>query len=291
MWRDTGLAVRMYLTMFLLAVIYLAFIVFLTYLGFSVIFVMFIAGFMLFLQYYFSDKIVLFSTGARIVDESEYPELYAIVRKLCYEAKLPMPKIAIVHTPIPNAFATGRNTKNSVVAVTTGLLKTLNWDEIEAVIGHELSHIKNKDMMVMTIASFISTVAFFVMRYAMFFGLFEDDRREGNALIGVALFVVSLIVWIVSTLLMLALSRYREYCADLGSAMITKKPRALISALLKISGRMDLIDPRYKKEYEGLNAFFIIPAIGRGILSLLSTHPPVEKRIEKLEEFALKMGL
>ncbi len=290
--RDWGLTVRMLVTMFLLAVIYIGFITLLYILGFPLIYIMTIAGVLLFIQFYFSDKIVLLSTGARIVDENEAPELYAIVRKLCQRANLPMPKIAIVDTPVPNAFATGRSPKSAVVAVTTGLLKTMNWDEIEAVLGHELSHIKNRDVAIMTIASFIATVAWFVARYAMFMGLFGDDRRDNGAAVGIALFLISMIVWLISTLLMLALSRYREFAADAGSAILTRKPQALISALAKISGRMDLIDPEYKKELEGLNAFFIIPAIsGETIASLFSTHPPVEKRIERLRKIAVELGL
>ena len=293
--RDWGLTIRMLVTMFLLAVVYIGFITLLYILGFPLIYIMAIAGIMLFIQFYFSDKIVLLSTGARIVEEHEAPELYAIVRKLCQRANLPMPKIAIVNSPVPNAFATGRSPSSAVVAVTTGLLETLNWDEIEAVLGHELSHIKNRDVAIMTIASFIATVAWFVARYAMFMGMFGgfgDDRRENSAAIGIALFIISMIVWLISTLLMLALSRYREFAADAGSAILTRKPQALISALAKISGRMDLIDPEYKKELEGLNAFFIIPAIsGETIASLFSTHPPVEKRIERLKKIAVELGL
>jgi len=290
--RDWGLTIRMIVTMFLLAVIYLGFITLLYVLGFPLMYIMAIAGLLLFIQYYFSDKIVLLSTGARLVDEHEAPELYAIVRRLCQRANLPMPRIAIVDTPVPNAFATGRSPSSAVVAVTTGLLRTLNWDEIEAVIGHELSHIKNRDVAIMTIASFIATVAWFVARYAMFMGLFGDDRRENSAAIGFALFVISMIVWLISTLLMLALSRYREFAADAGSAILTRKPKALISALAKISGRMDLIPPEYKKELEGMNAFFIVPALsGETIASLFSTHPPVEKRIERLKKIAMELGV
>ena len=291
MVRDVGLAVRMYLTMFLLAVVYLGFLSLLYALGFPVTTIMLIAGIMLFMQYYFSDRLVLLATGARIVSEREAPELYEIVRRLCQRANLPMPKIAIVDTPIPNAFATGRSPKSAVVAVTTGLLKTLNWEEIEAVLGHELSHIKHRDMAVMTIASFMATVAWFVARWAMFMGLFGGDDRDNSALVGLALFLISMIVWLICTLLMLALSRYREFAADEGSALITGNPKALISALAKISGRMDLIPPEYKKEYEGMNAFFIYPAIsGETIASLFSTHPPVEKRIERLKRIAMEMG-
>jgi len=195
-----------------------------------------------------------------------------------------MPRIAIVDTPIPNAFATGRSPKAAVVAVTTGLLRTLNKEEIEAVLGHEISHIKNRDMAVLTIASIISTLAFFIMRWAMFMGMF-GDRREGNY--ASFLFIISALVWFISFLLIRALSRYREYAADAGSAILTRNPRALISALLKISGRMKFVSSNEKAKVEGMNAFFIIPAIsGKTILSLFSTHPPIEKRIERLERLA-----
>ncbi|MCD6493959.1 MAG: zinc metalloprotease HtpX [Archaeoglobaceae archaeon] len=290
--RDKGLTFRMFLTMFLLALVYLAFLTILYAYGVNFMGLMLFAGVFLFMQYYFSDKLVLMGTGARIVSEDEAPELYAIVRRLVIEANIPMPKIAIVDTPIPNAFATGRNPKNAVVAVTTGLLRTLNKDEIEAVIGHELSHIKNRDVAVLTIASFISTIAFFVMRWAMFMGMFGfGDERKDSGLTSIALFTISALVWLISFLLIRALSRYREFAADMGSAILTRKPRALISALLKISGKMDRISPNVKKEVEGMNAFFIIPAIsGESILSLFSTHPPIEKRIERLEKLARELG-
>ncbi len=290
--RDKGLTFRMFLTMFLLALVYLAFLTILYAYGVNFMGLMLFAGVFLFMQYYFSDKLVLMGTGARIVSEDEAPELYAIVRRLVIEANIPMPKIAIVDTPIPNAFATGRNPKNAVVAVTTGLLRTLNKDEIEAVIGHELSHIKNRDVAVLTIASFISTIAFFVMRWAMFMGMFGfGDERRDSGLTSIALFTISALVWLISFLLIRALSRYREFAADMGSAILTRKPRALISALLKISGKMERISPNAKKEVEGMNAFFIIPAIsGESILSLFSTHPPIEKRIERLEKLARELG-
>ncbi len=292
MWvRDWGLTIRMYSTMILLGLIYLAFLAVLAAFNVNFEFLMFIAAFFLFMQFYFSDKLVLWSTGAKIVGESEAPELYEIVRRLCQEASLPMPRIAIVDSPVPNAFATGRSPKSAVVAVTTGLLRTLNRDEIEAVLGHEISHVKNRDVAVITIASFISTLAFFIMRWAMFMGMF-GDRRDNAAATGVALFVVSATVWFISFLLIRALSRYREYAADYGSAILTRKPYALISALEKISGRMRYVSAAEKQKVEGLNAFFIIPAVsGKTIMSLFSTHPPVEKRIERLERIAREMGL
>jgi heat shock protein HtpX len=286
--RDRGLTLRMFLTMFMLGIIYLAFLTILFAFGVGYTGLIIFAGVFLFLQYYFSDKIVLYVSGAKIVDENEAPELYSMVRELTMAANLPMPRIAIVDTPMPNAFATGRNPKNAVVAVTTGLLKTLNREEIKAVLAHELSHVKNRDVAVITIASFLSTVAWFVMRWAMFAGMFGGRREGGSA--NLIIFGVSALVWFISFLLIRALSRYREFAADMGGAYLTRNPNALISALLKISGKMDKIRPEYKKDAEGLNAFYIIPALsGDSILSLFSTHPPIEKRIERLQKLSVEL--
>ncbi len=283
-WKtDRGLKYRMFLTWFLLAVIYLAFLTILAALGFGYSVLIPIVAVFIFAQYYFSDKIVLMASRAKVVSESEAPELHAMIRRLTTRADLPMPRIAVMETSVPNAFATGRNPENAVVAVTNGLMNTLNRDEVEAVLAHELSHVKNRDVRTLTIASFLSTVAFFVMRWAMFAGMF--GRRSNGSFI--LILVVSVIVWFVSFLLIRALSRYREYSADAGSAMITGKPDALISALNKISGRMERIGNDDKKSVEGMNAFFIIPAISKGsILSLFSTHPPIQKRIERLQGMA-----
>jgi len=278
--KDRGLFIRMFMTMFLLAVIYLAFIAVLSVLGVSIIPIIIIAGIMLFAQYYFSDRLVLMSTGAQIVDESEAPELHEIVNRLCMNADIPKPKVAIVQSSIPNAFATGRNTKRAVVAVTTALMKQLNKSEVEAVLAHELSHIKNRDVLVLTIAGFFSTIAFFLVRYLIFFG--GRDRDSGGIMIA---WVVSVIVWLLSFFLIRALSRYREFAADRGSAILTGQPSNLISALLKISGTMERLPKEDLREAEGMNAFYIIPALsGESILGLLSTHPPIEKRIESLEK-------
>ncbi len=289
MWvRDWGLKLRMYATLALLALIYLAFLAILAAMNVRFEFLLAIATFMILMQYYFSDKLVLWSMGARIVSESEAPELHEMVRRLAREANLPMTKVAIVETPIPNAFATGRSPSSAVVAVTTGLLRTLNRAEIEAVLAHEISHIKNRDVAVITIASIISTLAFFIMRWAMFMGMFGERRDSGSATL---LFLVSAVVWFVSFLLIRALSRYREFAADAGSAILTRNPRALISALLKISGKMKYVSSDEKARVEGMNAFFIVPAIsGKTLLSLFSTHPPIEKRIERLERLAREMG-
>ncbi len=280
-----GLKFRMFMTMFLLALLYLAFLTILAAMGIRFEFLMLFAFLMIFAQYYFSDKLVLWSMRAKVVGEADAPELHQIVRELASRARLPMPRVAIVETPVPNAFATGRNPRNAVVAVTTGLLRTLGRDELEAVLAHELSHVRNRDMAVMTVASVISTLAFFVMRWAMFMGMFGSRRESGGS--AIALFLVSALVWFISFLLIRALSRYREYAADAGSAMLTRNPKALISALLKISGKMKHVGEEEKAKVEGLNAFFIVPAVsGKTLLSLFSTHPPVEKRIERLEKLA-----
>ncbi len=286
--KDWGLRFRMTMTMILLGIIYLLFLTLLAAMGVRFGFLLIFAAVMLILQYYFSDKIVLWGTGAKIVSEIDAPELHNMVRKLANKANLPAPRVAIVESRVPNAFATGRNAKNAVVAVTTGLMTILNKDELEAVLGHELSHIKNRDMAVLTLASVISTLAFFVMRWAMFMGMFGSRRDSGSSIL---LFVVSAAVWFISFLLIRALSRYREFAADLGSALITAKPRALISALKKISGKIEHINPDEKAKVEGLNAFFIVPAVsGKTLMSLFSTHPPIEKRIERLEKLAERMG-
>ncbi len=278
--RDWGLTFRMVLTSFLLFVIYIVFLSILWYFGLGFGLIAGFAGVFLFVQYFFSDRLVLMATGARVVEETEYPELHEIVRNLARRAGLPKPRIAIAETPIPNAFATGRSRKRAVVAVTEGLLQTLNREELEAVIGHELSHIKNRDMMVLTVSSFLATVAWFIMRYAFYASLWSRRRDNSAIIIGVA----SAIIWFVSFLLIRALSRYREFSADRGSAIITGNPSALINALKKISGNMSRVPARHLKEVEGANAFFIIPAIsGETILSLFSTHPPIEKRIERLQ--------
>ena len=287
--QDRGLQFRMIFTMFLLALVYLTFLAFLAYQGAGMMtMLIFVGGFML-LQYFYSDRLVLMTTGAKIVSESEEPELHQMISRLCAIADLPKPRVAVVDSPMPNAFATGRNPNNAVVAVTTGIRRQLNRSELEAVLAHELSHVKNRDVMVMTIASFLSTVAFFFVRYALIFGGGGGGRREGGGGIIIA-WIASIIVWIVSSLLIRALSRYREFAADRGSAVITGQPSNLASALMKISGVMTKIPDDDLRKVEGMNAFFIIPAISKSsIMNLFSTHPSVEKRIAALEKIEQEM--
>lgn len=279
-YRDLGLEVRMLLTFFLLAVVYLFFIAVLAASGVDRVFLMVFIGIFIFVQYYFSDKIALRSMGARIVSESEAPMLHQTISRLCAIADLPKPRVAIVNTDMPNAFATGRNQKSAVVAVTTGIMRTLNQGELEAVLAHELTHIKNRDVMVITIASFLSSVASMIAQNFFFFGGGRDDRDSGNIWM---VFLVSVVVWILSTLLILALSRYREFSADRGSALITGQPSHLVSALMKISGQMSRVPKEDLRRAEGMNAFFIMPAISNSIMNLLSTHPSMEARIEALQ--------
>lgn len=286
--RDWGLTGRVWLTMFLLFILYLVFMTILWAFGAGYQWIVLLAVGMGLVQYFFSDKLVLWSTGARILQKDEYPELHRTVEKLCKEADLPLPKIAIMQSPVPNAFATGRSPKHAVVACTDSIMRLLNNDELEAVLAHELAHVKNRDILAMTIASFIAMIASMIMQSFFFSAILGGRNREGGG--GAIIWIVSIIVYAVSTLLILALSRYREFAADRGSALITKKPKALISALSKISGRMDAVPREAKAKVEAANAFFIIPALsGRSFMELLSTHPPLEKRIANLEKIEAEM--
>jgi heat shock protein HtpX len=281
--RDWGLTGRIVLTGFLLLILYLVFMTILLAFGAGLWLIVLLAVGMGLVQYFFSDKLVLWSTGARILEKDEYPELHQTVEKLCKEADLPLPKIAIMQSPVPNAFATGRSPKHAVVACTDSIMRLLNKEELEAVLAHELAHVKNRDILTMTMASFIAMIASMIMQSFFFSAVLGGRNREGGGTI--IIWIVSIVVYAVSTLLILALSRYREFAADRGSALITKNPKALISALSKISGRMDAVPAEAKAKVEAANAFFIIPALsGRSFMELLSTHPPLEKRIANLEK-------
>lgn len=287
--RDIGLTMRIIMTWALLLLVYLVFLSILGALfpGVGMWGLFAIAFILAFGQYFFSDKLVLWSTGAREVSADEYPELHRMVEELAAEAGIPKPRVAVMPSPVPNAFATGRSPSHAVVAVTDSIVRLLNRDELEAVLAHELSHVKNRDVLTLTIASFIAMIATIIMQHAWLFSI--ADRREGSA--WMVAWLVAIVVWIVSTLLIRSLSRYREFAADRGSAYITRKPKALISALYKISGRMDMVPAEKKREVEGANAFFIIPALsGDTLMELFSTHPPLEKRVAALEQVAAEMG-
>jgi len=221
------------------------------------------------------------TTGARIVDEDEEPKLHRTIEKLCAEAELPKPRIAVMPSPMANAFATGRNPKNAVVAVTDSIMRILDEDELEAVLAHELAHVKNRDILTMTVASFVAMIAAVIMNNFLFMSLF--NRNEGGAWIIVG--IVAAVVWVISTILLMSLSRYREFAADRGSAYITRNPRALASALRKISSKMETVPVQKRQQAEGANMFYIIHAIsGKSLASLFSSHPSLEKRIANLEK-------
>jgi heat shock protein HtpX len=280
--RDTGLQVRMLITIFLLGALYVAFIGALFAAGTSFIIIIFIAGGLFALQLFTSDKIALAAAGAREVSPAEAPELHAMIERLCVQADLPKPRVAMAQTSMPNAFAMGRSKKHSTVCATTGIMELLSPAELEGVMAHELSHIANRDVMIMTIASFFASIASMILNFGFFFGGGDSDDDSGPGFLAVIL--ISLMVYVISFFLMMALSRYREFAADRGAAVLTGRPSALSSALLKISGTMQRIPQQDLRTAEGLNAFFIIPASVKGsVAGLFSTHPPTEKRIERLQ--------
>jgi heat shock protein HtpX len=288
-WKqDSGLRARMALSFVILGILYVVFLSILNYLGVGYIPLAIIASVMILAQWYFSDKLVLWSSGARIVSRVEYPRLHEIVEKLSTNNGLPKPKVAMVNSNVPNAFATGKNPKSSLVAVTTGLLDLLDDDELEAVIGHELTHVRSRDVLVLTLASLFSMVALYLMQFGFYGGLQSRNRNSAGS--GAIVLLVAVITWLVSYLIIRAISRYREYSADRGGAIMTGKPDKLASALLKISGKIKVIPANELRNVQKLNAFFIIPALsGSSIANLFSTHPPVEKRVQKLKE--MKSGI
>ncbi|TGC09162.1 zinc metalloprotease HtpX [Methanolobus halotolerans] len=284
-WKnDLGLEARMILTMFLLAAVYIFFLAFLSsVMHASVEFMLWFIALFMGAQYYYSDRLVLWTTNAKVISETEAPGLHETITRLCIISDLPKPTIAIVDTSMPNAFATGRGYKSAVIAVTTGLLDMLDQGELEAVLAHELSHVKNRDMAILTISSFISTLALYVVRYSFYIGSFGSNRRNSNGAL-IIVWIISIIVWIISFVLIRALSRYREFAADRGAAIITGEPSNMISALRKISGTMAKIPTEDMRKMEGMNAFFIIPAVSDSLMNLTSTHPSTEKRIAALEK-------
>lgn len=289
--RDTGLTARIIVSFAILALLYLVFLSALVYVGFDFISITVIASLMILAQWYFSDKIVLWSSGAKVVGREQYPELHDMVERIVARNGLPKPRIAVINTSMPNAFATGKSPRSSVVAVTTGLMGLLDREELEGVIAHELTHIRNRDVLVLTLASLFSTVAWYLMHFGFYGGGYHRSRdNSGGAAIAVVL-LVAVLTWFISFLIIRAISRYREFAADRGAAQMTGKPIKLANALMKISGNMRRIPTRDLRQVEGLNAFFIIPAIsGSSISTLFSTHPPVEQRIKKLMEMEASMG-
>ena len=279
-------------TMFLLGALYVAFfVVLLQFTNIGIGFLILILGGLAFLQYYTSDKIALAASRAKIVERDEAPELHDMVERLCAMADLPKPRLAVIPTDMPNAFATGRNPKNSVVAVTDGLWRRLSKPEIEGVLAHELSHIGNRDVAIMTVSSFFAMVAALLMRIGMFGGMFGGGRDRGGPPIWLIMFVVSMVTYVISYVLILMISRYREYAADRGAAIITGAPENLMSALQRIASNITQIPQRDLREMQGLNAFFIVPTnVKASFAELFMTHPPLEKRLARLAEIAREMG-
>jgi len=295
--RDRGLTLRMLATSGLLGLLYVAFALVLFYvlnagIGLMLVIVVGIA----FLQYFTSDKLALAASGAKIVERQDAPELHDMVERLCAMSDLPKPRVAVVDTDVPNAFATGRNPKHAVVAVTTGLWRRLEPQEIEGVLAHELSHVANRDVLIMTVASFFAMLAALLTRigmYAGFFGGFGSRDSNNNNAVPVWLIVtlVSIVVYAISFVLIRTISRYREYAADRGSALITGAPEYLMSALQKISSDMTRIPQRDLREVAGMNAFFIIPAsVKERTAELFMDHPPLEKRLAALAAISREMG-
>jgi heat shock protein HtpX len=291
--RDFGLSLRMVSTMFVLGLVYVAFFIVLVNLfNFSIFAVVLLMGILAFVQYFTSDKIALLASGAKVIDRNQAPELHDMVERLSAMADLPMPRVAVVPTDVPNAFATGRSPKRSVVAVTEGLWNRLEPREIEGVLAHELTHIANRDVAVMTIASFFAMVSAMLARFGLYGGMFGGDRdRGGGAPVWLIMFVVSILTYVISYVLMMMISRYREYAADRGAALITGTPEYLMSALQKIASRITQIPQRDLREVAGMNAFFIVPtSVKRGFAELFMTHPPLEKRLARLAAISREMG-
>jgi len=286
--RDTGLQVRMVVVMLLLGVIYAALVAALYAAGAGAVLIAIVAGGMALVQLFASDKLALRAMGARIVTPAEAPELHAMIERLCVQADLPKPQIAVVDTQMPNAFALGRSPKHATVAATTGIMQTLTPAELEGVMAHELSHVKNRDIMVMTLAGFFATIASYIIQFGFFFGGGSGDDDENPSFL--VLFLVSIGVYLLSFFLMQALSRYREFAADRGAAVVTGRPSALASALMKISSGMHRIPQQDLRASSEMAAFYIVPPnVGKALGNLFSTHPPMEARISALQRIEAQL--
>src|SRR4051794_37749739 len=282
--RDRGLQTRMLFTFFLLGLLYVAFagIIFASGAGLGIM-VVFLALLSLG-QLFLSDKLALSAMGAKVVSPADAPGLHAMIERLCIQADLPKPRIAVAESDVPNAFAMGRSQKKSIVCATTAIMETLEPHELEGVMAHELTHVKNRDVMIMTIASFFASIAALITQFGFFFGGFGGGDDDGDGPGFAVVLLASFVVYIVSFFLMLALSRYREFSADRGAALITGRPSALASALMKLNGAMQRVPDQDLRQAERMNAFFIVPtSVKSSIHTLFLTHPPMEKRIEALQ--------
>ena len=292
--RDAGLSLRIVLTTTLLGLLYVVFaVVLFQVLNVGLVPMLVIVVALAFFQYYTSDKLALRAAGAKVVERDEAPELHDMIERLCAMADLPKPRVAIIDTDVPNAFATGRSPKHAAVAVTRGLWQRLEPQEIEGVLAHELSHVANRDVLIMTVASFFAMLAGLLTRFGLYSGMFGGGRSRDNNSVPVWLIVllVSVVTYFLSQILILAISRYREFAADRGSALITGAPEHLMSALQKIASGITQIPQQDLRQVEGMNAFFIIPTNWKTQMSeWMMDHPPLEKRLAALAEIAREMG-
>jgi len=286
--KDPGLQVRMTLTLFLLGAVYVVLVVAMLAAGVNGVTVAVIAGGLALFNLFGSDKLALRAMGAREVTPAEAPELHAMIERLCIQADLPKPKVAVADTRMPNAFALGRSPKNATVCATTGIMEILTPAELEGVMAHELTHVANRDVLVMTLASFFATIAAYIVQFGFFFGGGSSDDDDNPSVM--VLFLVSLAVYVVSFFLMQALSRYREFAADRGAAIITGRPSALASALMRISSGMDRIPKQDLRASSELSAFYFFPPAAKSAIGgLFATHPPMEKRIEALQRLEAQL--
>jgi heat shock protein HtpX len=290
--KDTGLQLRMLFTMMLLGVVYVVLVGVLFAAGAGAATIAVIAVVLLLIQLFTSDKIALAALGAKEVSPQEAPELHGIIERLCVQADLPKPRVCVMNTRMPNAFAMGRSQKSATVCATTGILDMLDANELEGVMAHELTHVINRDVMVMTLASFFATLAAMIAQFALFFGGgfggYGRNREEEAGIMMVML--VSILVYAISFLLLQALSRYREFAADRGSAVLTGRPSALASALIKISGTIERVPSQDMRVAEGMSAFFIVPARAKkSLMNIFSDHPSLEKRLAALSRLEAQL--
>ena len=288
--RDTGLQARMLLTLFLLGLLYVVFIGVLFSVGASGVTIAIFALGLLAVQFFTSDKLAMASMGVKEVSPAEAPELHGIIERLCVQADLPKPRVCTMQTSMPNAFAMGRSQKKATVCATTGIMDLLSPAELEGVMAHELTHVINRDVMVMTLASFFASVAAFIVQWGFLFGGGfggNDDEEEGGLMYVI---LVSVVVYAISFLLLRTLSRYREFAADRGGAVLTGRPSALSSALLKISGTIERVPSEDLRKAEGMSAFFIIPARAKkSLLNIFADHPPLEQRLAALDRLEAQL--
>jgi heat shock protein HtpX len=286
--KDTGLQARMGLTMFLLGLVYAVLVGVLIAVGAGGVTILVVALALLGLQLFTSDKIAMGMMGVKEVSPQEEPELHGIIERLCVQADLPKPRVCVMENQMPNAFAMGRSQKGATVCATRGILQLLSPAELEGVMAHELTHVINRDVMVMTLASFFATVASIIVQFGFFFGGgfgggYGRGNNEGEEDV-IVVIMVAMAVYAISFVLLRALSRYREFAADRGSAVLTGRPSALASALLKISGTMERIPSRDLRTAEGMSAFFIVPARAKkSLMNIFADHPPLEQRLAALE--------